>query len=166
TTKKELPETKNEFISSLHHRSWIIQIAQLKQRRRNDVEKLLSIFDQENRIYYSHYILNVDENDFPERYAHIIHRLRMAYKSEDVRIEMEMEDDYLSELKDKEREIAEIHKELKESKKELKEKDKVLEEQDKAIEEMDKAIEERQKALEEQEQLIETLKAQLAKGQK
>ncbi|MDR2811110.1 MAG: hypothetical protein LBB84_11255, partial [Tannerellaceae bacterium] len=155
-----------------HHRSWIIQIAQLKQRRRNDVEKLLSIFDQENRTR-SHYILNVDENDFPEIYAHIIHRLRMACESEDVRIEMEMEDDYLSELKDKEREVAEIHKELKEKDKTIEEKDKTIEEKDKAIEESKKAIEESKKtieeskkALEEQEQLIEALKAQLAKSQK
>jgi predicted ribosome quality control (RQC) complex YloA/Tae2 family protein len=151
TTKKELEETRNEFISSLHHRSWIIQISQLKRRRRNDVEKLLSVFDQENRAK-NHHILSVDEKDFPKTYGDIINRLRMAFESEDMQIEMEMEDDILSEIKDKERQVAEMHKELKAK--------------DKVIEESKKALEEKDKALEEKEQLIETLKAQLAKSRK
>ncbi|MDR2473382.1 MAG: hypothetical protein LBD53_07490, partial [Tannerella sp.] len=48
TTKENL-DAPNEFIESLHHRSWIVQILQLKQRRRTDLEKLLGIFEQNNR---------------------------------------------------------------------------------------------------------------------
>jgi hypothetical protein len=119
TTNEELTAA-NEFIQSLHHRSWIIQIEQLKQRRRNDLEKLLSIFDQANRTK-SHYILNVDEDDFPEQYRPIIRRLRMACESEDIQIEMEMEDDYFLEIQENERLIEEKNKALKE-------KDKIIEE--------------------------------------
>ncbi|MDR0733170.1 MAG: hypothetical protein LBF08_03795 [Dysgonamonadaceae bacterium] len=138
TTNEELTAA-NEFIQSLHHRSWIIQIEQLKQRRRNDLEKLLSIFDQANRTK-SHYILNVDEDDFPEQYRPIIRRLRMACESEDIQIEMEMEDDYLSELQEKERLIEEHREELKEHKKEIKEHRKTLKEKDKIIKELKKQL--------------------------
>jgi hypothetical protein len=160
----------NEFIRSLHHRSWIIQIDQLKRRRRNDVEKLLSIFDQENRTQ-NHHILTVNEKDFPETYRPIIRRLRMAYESEDVRIEMEMEDDFMKELQDRERLIAKHEETIEEKNKAIEEKDKTIEEKDKAIEEKDKAIEkkdktieEKDKAIEEKDKLIEDLKKQLTKN--
>jgi hypothetical protein len=44
-TGDEFPAS-GEFVSGLHHRSWIVQIRRLKKRRRNDLEKILSIFDQ------------------------------------------------------------------------------------------------------------------------
>jgi hypothetical protein len=157
TTNEDLI-TDNEFIQSLHHRSWIVQIEQLKRHQRNDLEKLLSVFDQENRTK-NHHILNVNEDDFPEIYHPIIRRLRMACESEDIQIEMEMEDDYLKELQDKERLIEEKDKALEEQGKALEEKDKALEEQGKALEEKEKALEEKEKSIAElKRQLDEILK--------
>ena len=131
TTKEALTGT-NEFIEALHNQSWIVQINQLKQRRRDDLEKLLSIFDQENRTA-DHHIMNVNEEDLPEPYRPIIRRLRMASESEDIRIEMEMEDDYLKELQDKERLIAKQQKEMDD-------RDKVIEDQEKIIEDLKKQL--------------------------
>ncbi|MDR1335505.1 MAG: hypothetical protein LBK22_01600 [Tannerella sp.] len=153
TTDQPLPGP-NEFVDSLHHRSWIVQTEQLKSRRRTDLEKLLSIFDQENRTK-DHHILNVDEDDFPEAYRSIIRRLRMAFESEDIQIEMEMEDDYLKELQDREREVAQKEKIIEE-------KDKALEEKDRALEEQGKVLEEQGKALEEKDRIIEELRKQLS----
>jgi hypothetical protein len=104
--------TTNEFIQSLHNRSWIIQVEQIRQPYRNDLEKMLSIFDQENftKEYFilNYYILNVsEEEDFPEEYRPVIRRLRIA--GENMRIEMEMEDDYIKELQDKERIVAQLY---------------------------------------------------------
>jgi hypothetical protein len=171
TTKKYLEVTDNEFIEGLHHCSWIVQTDQLKQPYRNDVEKLLSIFGLNDQIATRH-ILQVDENDFPERYAPIIRRLRMASESADVQTEMEMEDDFMKELQDKERSIAEQTKTIEEKDKTIEEKDKTIEEKDKTIEEKDKmikekdkTIEEDKKALEEKDKLIKELKEQLAKSQ-
>jgi hypothetical protein len=127
----------NEFIRSLHHRSWIVQMEQLKRRRSTDLEKLLSIFDQENRTKNYH-ILNIDEDDLPESYRPIIRRLRMAYESEDVQTEMQMEDDYMQELIDKERLIGEKEKIIEEQEKALREKDKDIEELKRQLEEMRK----------------------------
>jgi DNA repair exonuclease SbcCD ATPase subunit len=160
TTGKAL-SGPNEFTDSLHHRSWIVQTEQLKYHRRTDLEKLLSIFDQENRTR-NHHILNVDEDNFPEKYRPIIRRLRMASESEDMQIEMEMEDDYLKELQDKERAIEEKDKTIEEQGKALAEQGKALKEKDEALAEQGETIEEQEKALEEKDRAIEELRQQLA----
>ena len=81
-------------------------IKQLKKRRRDELEKLLSIFDQDN-LTKNHHILNVNEDEFPEEYRTIIRRLRMASENDEVQIQMEMEDDFMKELQDKERLLSE-----------------------------------------------------------
>ncbi|MDR1053064.1 MAG: hypothetical protein LBL39_02720, partial [Planctomycetaceae bacterium] len=177
TTKKNLAVTNNEFIESLHHRSWIVQLDQLKQHRRNDAETLLSIFDLGNRSA-THHTLQVNENDFPQRYIPVIRRLRMASESADVQTEMEMEDDFMKELQDKERDIAKQRQTIEEDKKALKEKEKTIKAKDKTIEEKDRTIEakdktikedkktlkEKDKTIEEKDKLIKELKEQLAKS--
>ena len=78
STKQDFDfDTTNEFLRSLHHQSWIIQINQLKHDHQNDLEKLLSIFDQKN-CTANHHILNVDEDEFPALYRPIIRRLHYA----------------------------------------------------------------------------------------
>jgi hypothetical protein len=150
TTGKEYDQP-NEFIHSLHHKSWIIQIPYLKEYRRSKVEKLLTIFDQERRTSNSH-ILNVQEEDFPKEYRHIIRRLQKAFESPKIQDEMELEDDYLEELCNAERKS---YKKLEEKEKVLEEKVKVIEEKVKVIEEKEKAIEEKSKVIEEQDKVIE-----------
>jgi len=104
-TGDEFP-ARGEFVSGLHHRSWIVQIRQLKQHRRNVTEQILSIFDQSN-VTDLRYILDVDEDTFPEEYQQIIRRLRKAMEDPKKRREMELEDDIVKELQDKERQIEE-----------------------------------------------------------
>jgi hypothetical protein len=104
TTGEKL-DKKNEFIESLNHKSWIVQVRQLKEKRRNELENLLSIFDQDN-ITEDKHILNIEENLFSEEYRHIIRKLREAYASKQVREEMQMEDDYINELLMKDEVIA------------------------------------------------------------
>ncbi|MDR2814064.1 MAG: hypothetical protein LBB79_05355 [Prevotellaceae bacterium] len=156
-TTSEVLSGTNEFIEGLHHRSWIVQLDQLKRRRRDDLEMLLSIFDQENRTQ-DHHIMNVDESTFPEAYRAIIRRLRMASESKNVRIEMEMEDDYWKGLQERERLIAR-------QKKALIDKDKIIAGKDKALEEQKQAIAGKDKTLEEQNKIIEALKRKLGNSQ-
>jgi hypothetical protein len=101
-TGQELKDLRNEFVESLHHRSWIVQIPELKGRRRNDLEILLSIFDQANRMN-DHHILNLREEHFPEEYRPIIRRLQQAAASREVREAMMIEDDILEHLRIEER---------------------------------------------------------------
>jgi hypothetical protein len=64
----------------------------------------------------------------------------MACESEDIQIEMEMEDDIFSELQEKERFIEEQGKTIEEQKKNIEKKDKTIEEKDKIIEELKKQL--------------------------
>ena len=147
-TGKEL-HLRNEFIDSLHHQSWIVQIPVLKKHRRDDLEKLLSIFDQ-NNITDSNHILNVNEDDFPDEYRHIIRRLKQAAESEELADQMIAEDELISDFQDLERQIS-AKDEM------LEEKDKKIEESKKQLEESNKQLEESNKQLEEKDRLIEKL---------
>ena len=56
-TKKVLGG-KNEFIDSLFHEGIIVNIPALKKKRRDEIETLLSVFNQDNRTE-NHHIMNV-----------------------------------------------------------------------------------------------------------
>ena len=99
---QQIVEEKSSFISLLNHKGWIVQISCLKQRRRNELETLLSVFDQANRTSDIH-ILNVCEEDFPEKYRPVIRRLKMAASSKEVKRQMEEEDSVVRYLQDIER---------------------------------------------------------------
>ena len=136
----------HEFIDSLHHQSWIVQIPNLKKHRRDDLEKLLSVFDQ-NRIKDNDHILNINEDDFPEEYRHIIRRLRQAAESEEIAEQMIAEDELISDFQYLERQIAEQDEMLDESKKQIVEKDKQMADKDKQMAEFKKQIEELKRQL-------------------
>ena len=86
---------KGEFLEGLHHLSWIIQIPQLKEKRRNKLEKLLSVFDQ-SAMTDNRCILNIDDSDFPDEYKEIVRRLIKAKEDPKKMREMELEDDVLN----------------------------------------------------------------------
>ena len=90
-------EKKDRFIKSLYHEGTIVNISALKGHRREELEILLSIFDQENRTADMH-IMNVSEQDFPERFRPIIKRLKQAVEVKEVREVMEIEDDFVKEM--------------------------------------------------------------------
>ena len=140
---KEVLKVKEEFIESLTHDSFIIQIPYLKKKFKSDLESLLSVFDQSKATNDLH-ILNINENTYPEKYRLIIRRLQQAIAEPKVRKTMEIEDEVLEELQSLERLIEN--------------KDRALEEKDKIIEESRKIIEENNKALKEKEKIIEALK--------
>ena len=116
-TGDEFPAS-GEFVSGLHHRSWIVQIQQLKHHRRNDLEKILSVFDQSNLTNNRH-IVDVDDESFPEEYQQIIRRLRKAMEDPKKRGEMDLEDDIIKELQNKERQIEEKNQTIAKLEKEI-----------------------------------------------
>jgi len=166
TTGEELAE-KEEFIESLTHDSFVIQVPALQERRRNILEKVLSIFDQQGSKNAQHF-LDIREDDYPEEYREVVRRLLKAGAEPKVRKRMDIEDEILEELEDLERLIAnkdetikENKKALDENKKALDEKDKALDENKKALDENKKALDEKDKTLDEKDQQIEKLMAML-----
>ena len=99
---QQVVEAKSKFIELLTHKCWIVQISCLKQRRRNELEILLSVFDQANRTDDNH-IMNVNENDFPKKYRPLIRRLKMAASDQEVKKQMKAEDEVDRYMQDLER---------------------------------------------------------------
>ena len=99
--------TKESFIESLSHDSYVIQIPSLKQKRRNDLEKLLSIFDQSTNVDAEHHILNIKEEDYPKKYRLLIRRLQSAILKPEMRKIMELEDSVLLNIEDIQRDLIE-----------------------------------------------------------
>ncbi|NOQ34540.1 MAG: hypothetical protein GQ569_01420 [Methylococcaceae bacterium] len=126
---------KVEFIESLTHDSFVIQIPYLRQKYQTDLEGLLSVFDQHNRSENDH-VLTIKEEDYPKKYRSVIRRLQSAIVEPEIRYSMDVEDDILEELEDKEREIAKIEEEKSQLSQALDEKNKSLEEKDKLIREL------------------------------
>ncbi|TAD95265.1 MAG: hypothetical protein EAZ97_15820, partial [Bacteroidetes bacterium] len=122
--------------------------------RRTELEMLLSIFDQSNRSEH-HHILNISENDFPEKYRDIIRRLQKAQSEQALRNQMTLEDDLRSQIENVWRESAENKEKIAKQEKVIEAKEKALSESKKAIKESKKAIKAKEKALSESKQTIE-----------
>ena len=148
-TTGEPIEGKDDFIEGLTHDSYVIQIPDLPKHRRNDLEQLLSIFDQSHQTSDFH-ILNIEETVVPEKYRSIIRRLQSAMAVPEVRNMMNTEDEIIEELEDKEREVEEAKQEAEEAKQEAEE---AKQEAEEAKQEAEEA---KQKADKAQQELVET----------
>jgi len=145
TTGRKI-NVKEEFIETLTHDSYVIQIPYLKDEVQTETERLLSVFNQKTATDSdSGHLLTINELDYPEKYRCIIWRLMRAACEEEVRDNMELEDDYLEELYDLARVVHRINEAAEEREKALGEKEKALGEKDKIIEEQKRIIEALQK---------------------
>ena len=104
------------FIESLTHDSIIVQIPFLTGRTRNRLERLLSVFDQEYRQPDSEHYLEINEEHLDEEVKYVVHRLLKAAAAPDVRRAMEIEDEILSEIEDRDTTIMLKNKEIEQNK--------------------------------------------------
>ena len=147
-TGREQIAHQEDFIESLTHDSIIVQIPHLKQRRQNDLESLLGIFDQSQKDPADAHTLSIREEDYPKKFHGVIRRLIKAISEPDVRETMEVEDDYLEDLEDMERLVAETNAALAQKSAALAEKDAALTEKDAALTEKDAALTEKDAVIE------------------
>ena len=118
-TGTSLPE-KEDFIESLTHDSYVIQIPYVTGNKRTELEQLLQIFDQEEMEDDNlKHILNIEESEIPEQYRLIIRRLRLAMSDAQTRKHMEAEDDIINEFQQYARAIAMGEELVKEKEKEI-----------------------------------------------
>ncbi len=117
---------REEFIESLTHDSFVIQIPYLGPERKTAAEQLLAVFDQHLKVAGEEHILDIDEAAYPEEYRQVIRWLNRAICEPKIRQTMDVEDDILAELEDMERQIAGMDRALKEKDKALEEKDRLI----------------------------------------
>jgi hypothetical protein len=151
-TQQEIND-KEEFIESLTHDSFIIQIPYLRAKYQSEAEQLLRVFDQTQRTG-DHHILNIKEEDYPEKYQPLIRRLIRAVAEPKIRKTMDLEDQIVAELEDLDRKIARLGQSVIEKDQVLAEKDQVLAEKDQALAEKDQALAEKDQVLAEKDQAL------------
>ena len=128
---------REEFVEALSHDCWVVQVPLLASRRRSDLERLLSVFDQELRVPGDRHVLEVDEREIPDLYRPVLRRLEGAVASVEVADSMALED-----------EVAETWGRMK---RENAAKDVALAEKDAALAEKDAALERERAALAEKD---------------
>ena len=99
------PVAPEKFIESLTHDSFVVQIPKLRGRRRNELEQLLTVFDQGRVGRHSHHEIEIDEEELPERYGAVVRRLMRAMAEPKVRVAMDVEDDVVEHLHDMDRKL-------------------------------------------------------------
>lgn len=166
---KTIIEKKSDFIEKLTHDSFVVQVDRITDRYQTSLDKLLSVFEQNNFA---------DDRKITKQFQHptdtedvkimtdILHHSG-TNPEERKRIEDEQEAwrtvNAMFEDKEKEllKELSYTKMELNKKDKALGEKDKALGEKDKALGEKDKALGEKDKALDEKNKIIEELKRKL-----
>nr|VFK24242.1 MAG: hypothetical protein BECKMB1821G_GA0114241_100773 [Candidatus Kentron sp. MB] len=159
---------REEFIDGVTHDAFVIQLPCLRQKHKSEVDDLLSLFDQRRTTRDNEHILDVDEEQYPEKYRALIRRLYRACSDKKIQDIMDAEDGLIKDFENLERGIEhrdEIIEEqavaLEEQGKALEEKDKTLEEKDKNLEQKDKTLAEKNRTLQEKDKTIQELQKQL-----
>lgn len=107
------------FIESLTHDSVIVQIPYLKNRARNHLERILSVFDQDYRIAADEHLLNINEEGMGVDERLLVNRLVMAAASPEIRRDMQVEDEILSEIEARDTTIMLKDKEIEQKSQEI-----------------------------------------------
>ena len=142
------------FIESLTHDSIIVQLPYLKENARNYLERILSIFDQGLRISSDDHLLNIDEEKMGVDELLLVRRLTLAAASPEIRREMQVEDEILSEIEARDTTIMLKDKLLEQKDQELEQKDQELEQKDQELEQKDQELEQKDQELEQKDQAL------------
>ena len=128
------------FIESLTHDSIIVQIPFLTGRTRNRLERLLSVFDQEYRQADSEHYLEINDEHLDDEVKCVVHRLLKAAAAPNVRRAMEIEDEILSEIEDRDTTIMMKNKEIEQKEQVIEQKEQVIEQSKQVIEQKEQVI--------------------------
>ena len=107
------------FINELVHDMIIVQIPKISKKSvKSRLDNLLTLFDQEQRCQNAHQ-LSVDEKVYQGEHEVLLRRLMYAHASPEVGKEMDIEDEYLTELERRDQIEANMQEEIDNQKKEI-----------------------------------------------
>ena len=151
---KERLDKKEQFIESLTHDSYIVQIPYLSNKQHTALEAMLQIFDQKQmyRDYAGHldkHRLMINEDEIPQIYLPLVRRLQKAIADPHMLESMEIEDEILEKFKNMDRVLARAQFAFEQ---ERAEKERALTEKEQALFEKEQERAEKEKVLTEKEQ--------------
>ena len=128
------------FIESLTHDSIIVQVPYLKGRSRNRLERLLKVFDQENKDSQDPHLLNINDEGMEAEERLLVDRLMRAAISSDIRRSMSVEDEILSEIEARDTTIMMKDKTIVQKDETIALKDETIAQKDETIAQKDETI--------------------------
>ncbi len=155
----EIIEKKDEFIESLSHDSFVVQISKLHGEMKTKMERILSIFnqkwifDEDNK-----WLLQYDEDnkELDEETRKILKRLSIAAESNEVKEQIKAEETFDDSM-DRALRMKEIVIEQKEAV--IEQKEAVIEQKEAVIEQKEAVIEQKEAVIEQKEAVIEQKEA-------
>lgn len=140
----------NEFIDNLSYDIWVVQLPNLQNIKEEDYKNdnyklklfaLLKLFDQKSKVKDNEHRLRLIRKFFPGFLERVIKRLQAAdIDNPDLEEQMNIEDEYLKALIDRDNQITFLETELVKKDKTITEKDKTITEKDKIIENLAKML--------------------------
>ncbi len=137
--KKGLPDP---FVDSLKHESVIVQIPLLHGHVSNRLEQILSIFDQSNVSEGNRQTIQIDDSEYSgnSEMQYVIKKLMMASASADLRRQMDVEEEFFSEIDSRDAKLKALGKKVDEQEQALEQKDRKLDEQNQKLDEQSQMI--------------------------
>ena len=152
------------FIESLTHDSIIIQIPYLKGKVRNKLERLLQVFDQSYCVKDNEHIMEIDESGMEVEEQLVVDRLIKAAVEPEVRRDMDVEDEILSEIESrdttimmKNREIELMNQELNQKSQELNQKSQELNQKDQELNQKDQELNQKDQELNQKSNMLTSM---------
>ena len=133
----------NPFIDSLTHESIIVQIPRLHGKINNRLDEVLSIFDQTHKDSCNQQMLHIDDSLYPDddvEMQHILRRLLMAATNAEMRMDMNVEDEYFSIIEKRDTEIMQCNRRIAEQNVEIANKDEQLSQKDEQLSQKDEQL--------------------------
>ncbi len=147
---------QSDFVDSLMHSCFIIQLKRLPKKRLTDIEKLLSIFDQDFADQEHKYIMNKDDSAIPKEFLDMVKHLQKPLKDLDYKRKLELEQDLDNLLLFQEKELEYTRKCLEKVSDEV---DKVTVEKEEIIRQKEEANRQKEEANRQKEEADKLLKS-------
>jgi len=154
-------EERSEFIECLTHDSYVIQIPLLHVEMKTELERVLSVFQQENFIDETIRLKRYDYEVSSDLLALILKQLQKAAGDSELHKKIEDEENALQEF---EYTYQALVKKLKQKDKELVKKDEELVKKDKELDQSKKELNQSKKELDQKERYIQELEEKLKTG--
>ena len=145
------------FIESLTHDSIIVQIPYLQGRARNHLERLLGVFDQECRMVADEHYLQINDEGMDADGRLLVNRLVMAAASPEVRREMQVEDEILSEIEARDTALMMKDQEIEQKTQEIEQKTQEIEQKTQEIEQKTQEIEQKTQEIEQKDGMLRAM---------
>ena len=147
---------QDPFIGSLIHDSIIVQIPLLHGQINNHLDKVLSVFDQSYRDKSNRQVMVLDETKYEDDddMLYLLRRLTAATANAELRMDMNVEDEYFSAIEHRDTELMVKTQKLEEMDKKLTEKDNQLTEKDNQLTEKDNQLTEKDNQLKSMAQVM------------